>query len=114
MSLMGGPALLPSGRRGRIPATNAAVPASEVPVHGRRSWDAGSAGILGLGRSGWFLVVPGIAVRGDLDRLGGLRGRLPGVLGGDGAIGLRLLLADHPELVPRSPEEDQLLALLVS
>src|SRR4051794_17003645 len=108
MSLMGGPALLPSRRRGRIPAPNSAVHASEVPIHGRRSWDAGSAGILGLGRSGWFLVVRGTAARGGLDRLGGLRGGLPGVLGRDGAIGLRLLLADHPELVPRSPEEDQL------
>ena len=113
MSLVGGPALLPAWRRGRSRDER-----RRASFRGSHPWSSllgpGSAGILGRGRSGRFLVVRGSPPRGDLDRLGGLRGRLPGVLGGDGAIGLRLLLADHPELVPRGPEEDQLLALLVA
>ena len=114
MSLRGSTSALPARRRGRIPATNAAVHPSEVPIHGRRS--------CGLGFSGYPWPRPVRAVscrravllaRGDLAGLLASSAWLLGVPGGDGTIGLRVLLAEHPELVPRGPEQDQLLALLV-
>src|SRR3954449_2258678 len=112
MSLVARPAFLAARRRGLIPAAYTAVHPSEVTIHGRRSWVSASAGILGGGGAGRLLVVRGFAPRGDLHRLA-LHRRLPGVLRGDGAIGLRVVPAEHPVLVARGPDEDELLALLV-